>query len=377
MSMTRHERCLAAIHGQPVDRPPTYIPGIACEVASKILGRPVHTGTGSLHYAEVCSWLNGDNGHAEFEAKLFEDLAAVFRALNIDVYRMPWRNTSKPTRRLDEFTFLFGDPDGAYSIYEYNPESADFSPINVVNPSPRPYADAARQAIEARERDFARGVLDAFKISDEHKTLCAHYGNEFFVVGNGGSIGVGMDEEALMFLASEPAWVARDVMNQACHAVAFGQALHREQLPKVMIAGGDLAWQDGPFYSPAAFREVMLPALSYAMRELNRRDVHYVFRSDGNLWSLADMLFLKAACPGYGEVDRDAGMTAGELRKKYPQLVLWGNMSTARLAGESAAWVRAEARKIIAESGGTGYFHGPSNAIMKGTPAKNVEAMFS
>ena len=45
--------------------------------------------------------------------------------------------------------------------------------------------------------------------------------------------------------------------------------------------------------------------------------VHYYFRSDGNLWPLMDMLFSEAACPGYGETDRDAQMTVAAVRERY------------------------------------------------------------
>ena len=91
MGMTRHERCGAAISGRTVDRPPRYVCGIACEVSSRILGREAHTGTGSLHYAEADAWCKGDAAHEEFEQKVHQDIADVFRALDVDVFRMPWR----------------------------------------------------------------------------------------------------------------------------------------------------------------------------------------------------------------------------------------------------------------------------------------------
>jgi len=65
-------------------------------VASQILGRPAYTGTHSLHFAEVLAWWNGDAAHADFEAKLKEDLVAIHRMLDIDVYRFPWRMNVKP-----------------------------------------------------------------------------------------------------------------------------------------------------------------------------------------------------------------------------------------------------------------------------------------
>jgi hypothetical protein len=38
--------------------------------------------------------------------------------------------------------------------------------------------------------------------------------------------------------------------------------------------------------------------------------------------------------------------------------------------------VRAQAKAALSESGRRGYFQGCSNAIVQGTPAENVRAMF-
>lgn len=374
--MTRHARCRAAIAGEPVDRAPAYLPGISCAVASRLLGRPVHAGTGSLHYAEACAWMRGASAHAEFEAQLYDDLAAIFRALDIDVYRMPWRMRAQPARQLDEYTFLYGEPDGAHTIYRYNPHSTDFGPIASAGGNAEPYEVQLPRLLEAREAAIASGSLADVAITDEHRTLCARFGEEFFVLCEGGGISVGWGEEPLMLMASAPGLMQRDVMIQARHALALGQALAQSGFPRVLVAGGDMAGNGGPFYSPRSFREVMLPALNWLMHGLAACGVHYIFRSDGNLWPVADMLFGEAACPGYGEVDRDAGMTTARLRVRYPKLVIWGNMSVSQLASHSPAWVREEAQAMIEESAGSGYFHGPSNAILGDTPVENMVAFF-
>lgn len=375
--MTRHERCLAAIAGRPVDRAPTYLPGIACAVASDILGRPVHTGTGSLHYAEACAWMKGDAAHTDFEEQLLNDLVALYRALDIDVFRMPWREREKPARQVEAHTFVYGDPNGVHRVCQYNPDSADFGPIGGTYAAAADYETAFRQGVEAQEAHIHSGSLAGVDVSDEHRMLCRRFGDEFFVVCNGGGIHIGWTEDGLCLLASNPDLVRRSVTNQAQQAVALGRALAKRQLPNVLVAGGDLAGNDGPFYSPATFREVMLPPLKTALAELKAVGAHYMFRTDGNLWSVADMLFGEAGCPGYGEVDRDAGMTVAKLRARFPSLVIWGNASVNRLAKQTASEVRDEARAMLAESGGTGYFQGPSNAIMKGTPAQNVAALFA
>ena len=138
-----------------------------------------------------------------------------------------------------------------------------------------------------------------------------------------------------------------------------------------------MAGNRGPLYSVKSFREVVLPAYKHLLQHLNALGIHYVFRSDGNLWPVADLLFGEATCPGYGETDRDAGMNLGELRHRFPHLVVWGNVSSPFLQRAGVQQVKEECRRIIDESGGTGYFHGCSNAIVRGTPPDNVAAMFS
>lgn len=375
-AMTHSERCRAAIEGRAVDRAPRYIPGMACDVASRILGRRVNMGTGSLHYAETQALMQGEAAHREFEEKLFEDLADLNRALDVDVYRMPWRQTSKPAMQLDEYTFVFGDPDGDHSIARYAPESGDFGTVESVRKTQEPPEARLRRSVERTEAEWERTGGPAAQIADEHRRICARFGEEFFVPCNGGGFGVGIDAESLMLVATERDLVRRNMLLRARSAAALGRALAETPLPRVLVAGSDMAGNDGPFYSPATFRAVMLPALKLATAELAEVGVHYIFRSDGNLWAVADMLFAEAGCPGYGEVDRDATMTVGALRARYPELVIWNNFSSAKLRMESAAWVREEARRCVEESGGTRYFHGASNAILRDTPVENVEVMF-
>ena len=61
LSMSPYERCMATIEGRIADRVPAYTPSIACDVASKILGREAHTGSPTLWYADAKAWLAGKN----------------------------------------------------------------------------------------------------------------------------------------------------------------------------------------------------------------------------------------------------------------------------------------------------------------------------
>lgn len=377
-SLTRHERVARTLRGEPTDRAPAYVCGIASSVASAILGRKAHTGGGELRYAEVAAWADGEQAHAEFEARTLDDLQAIGRALDLDVFRMPWRMNSRPTRRIDKHTFLFGDENGAHSIWRYKPQSDDFGAVKTVH-APRVGSAWLEEEVARAEARLAQ-PFDPDAPAREFAAEQARFGREFFVVANGGGISVGYDPDYLMALSEEPDLMRRLMLAQAEGGIRKGEALARladKPSPVVLLGGGDLADTKKPFYSPEAFRDVVLPAYVRLVRRLDALGIHYVFRSDGNLWKLAEMLFREAGCHGFGEVDRDASMSAGALRARFPKLAIWGNFSSAFLAGASAADVKDEARRILDESGGAGCFQGCSNLIVHGTPPANVEALFS
>lgn len=374
-NLSRHERCFAAIAGKPLDRFPTYIPAIACDVTSRILGRPAFSGTGSLHYAEVRAWAQGDAAHADFEAQFLDDISALYRALDIDVFRMPVRMNVRPAKQLDELTFLFGEAGGDQSVWRYSPETGDFAAVQRMR-SPRSEHWLANE-VGRLETELDRMSQTPPSVPEEQLRTWKRFGEEFFVVCNGGGICIGFSEDDFMALAESPELMRRKLRVQAENGVRLGIALAQTDCPRVMLGGGDLASDRGLFYSMRSFREVVFPSYSHLLGRLNELGVHYVFRSDGNLCSIADLLFGEAACPGYGEVDRNAGMTVARLRKQFPKLVLWGNVASSFLQHATPPQVKEECRRILDETGGTGYFHGCSNAIVRGTPPANVEAMFS
>jgi len=372
-SHPRLGRSAATLAGRESDRAPLYLPAISCGVSSTILGRPVHTGTGSLHFAEVAAWADGDTAHAEFEGRLIEDLVAVHRALDLDVLRIPWRMNVRPDARIDDYTFRFGPENGEHTIWQYQPVTADFS---VSYQSPRVDSPETRLRKEVARLEAVDLVAAARAEIAPVAGLWRKHGGEFFVIGASAHIGVGLAPETLELMVAEPDLVRRWCLLQADFAIAVGRAVVEAGCPPVMLGGGDLAGKNGPFYSPAMFRDLVLPAYVKALAELNRLGVHYMFRSDGNLWPLADMIYGEAACPGYGETDRDASMTVAAVRARFPRLVIWGNVSSSLLARGTPGQVRDQAQAALAESGGRGYFQGCSNAIIQGTPVENVQAMF-
>ena len=372
--MNRHERCEKTIRCEATDRAPRYITGMADDVASEIVGRPIHAGTGLLHYAETLVTMQGEAAHQEFEERLLEGLAELFRTLDIDVYRIPWRQQRKPAKQIDEFTFVFGDPDGNHTVWQFSEQTGDFGAmqkVQVTDPE-----DDLRRSVEAMEKKLEEGAYECPVLAPDYRKVIERWGDEFFVLCNGGGIAIGNYPEDLMMLMTQPDLVKRRLNVAAEMAIGLARVVAKSGNPRVLVAGGDFAGTNGPMYSPDQFREFMLPPLTRIMDACRELDVHYFFRSDGNLWPVADMMFQEARIPGYGEVDRDATMTVGALREKYPELVIWNNLSCDKVQTRDAAWVREDARRCIEESKGVGYFQGTSNAIMPGTPVENVVAMF-
>ena len=372
-TLTPYERCLAAIEGRSPDRVPAYTPTICCDVASKILGREVSTGGPSLWYAEAKAWIAGEDAHAEFEQRYEEDLLALHRALGIEVFRYGWRRTVRPTAQIDAHTFLYGDPKGAHQVWRWDADVLNF--VQAVDTTPRLQPeDWPALAKQTQRTTDARAAWARAHAGVAEAELQRRLGEEMMVVAGGGGLSVGHDEPSLMACVLQPGAVADILDCQLEVALAQMQGIAARGI-KVVLGGGDMADKNGPMYSPAVFRSLILPRLKVLAARCSELGLHYVWRTDGKIWLVSDMIFLEAGVPGYGEVDRDAGMTVDAIRKCYPDLVLWGTISADLLWRGTPGEVYRTCRQIIADSGGKGYFHGCSNAVLPGTRPENVWAM--
>lgn len=372
--MTGLERSLAAIAGEIPDRVPMYMPTIACDVSSKILGREVHTGSPTLFYAIAKAWMRGENAYRDFQSQIDEDTLEISRVLKLDVIRYGWRHNARPVKQLDEYTFLYGDPEGVYEIWAYEPRAMNYSMIETNAPALNP--DDWPERAKAAQQNLPKAIEAArASIAVWPQAMQRRVGDEFLVLGTGGSFSVGLDEASLMACILEPGAVA-DMLDCQLEIALAGLEVSAAAGLKVVMGGGDMADNSGPMFSPEIFRELMVPRLKKFNDRAKELGVHYFWRSDGKLWLITDMLFNEAGVSGYGEVDFDASMTSRELRKRYPELVLWGNASAAKIHRGKAREVYDHALEVLEGAGPTRHFFGCSNAVMPGSPIENVEALF-
>jgi uroporphyrinogen decarboxylase len=274
---------------------------------------------------------------------------------------------------MDEYTFLSGDPDGAHQIWHWDQKTLNFHKTADTTPRRRP-EDWPRLARERQKRVEAEAERARENPAGREVKLQKRVGHEMMVVTHGGGMSIGYDEASLMACAMEPAAVGDILDCQLEIAIARMEGIARSGI-RVVMGGGDMAGKNGPLYSPQTFRDLILPRLKKLAARCNELGLHYVWRTDGNLWQVSDMIFDEAGVPGYGEVDRDAGMELGKIREKYPEVIVWANSSGGILRARGRNEVYDHCMEIMEESGGKRYFHGVSNTILPGTPPENVWAM--
>jgi len=364
----------AILNHQKPDKMPVYIPTVACSVASEILGKKVNTGSDSLHFAEELSWLSGEAAHDDFVETYHENIITLGRKLGIDILREGWRSSARPQKKIDDYTLLFSLENGAHIIKRFYPEEQSYGVIENT---------AQFRSVEELLENLKTQMKTSVEVSDNY--LKQKYDSQirlkkraspyFPLIAAAPGVGISMyDPLWLELIALEPDFLAEFFMHATETALKEIQFLHKQGF-SFLNGGGDLASNQGPVYSPHAFHKIFVPCYKKISNECNKYDMKYCYRTDGNIWALSDYMFGEAGIQAYGEVDRSASMTVGVIRKRYPQLLILGNNSSATLHDGTEMEVREETRAALEESGGYNYIPGPSNAIVHGTPVRNIFAM--
>jgi hypothetical protein len=372
--MTHRQRIEAAFAGRPTDRVPIFDQTVFSNVASAALGRPLDVGGGQLRYREVCSWLGGEAAHAEFVDKMLQDVAWLYRQVGYDMIRMPWRETRRPTSRIDDFTFLFGNREDVWAVCSYSPETGNWHEID--NYLRHEGADRLIQEMRGQVKAYDGAAPPDESAFTEWDRLVALAGPDFAAATGAGGIGFGMHEPAwLEALCLEPDLLRQWHDQHSDRQIAAIEGYHRHGA-SVCLAGGDFCYNAGPAYSPELFRRIVLPGLKRMVEACNRLGMHYIYRTDGDTWKVADLLFAEAGCHGYGEIDYSAGMRLKDLRRAYPHLCLFGNIDCAGvLVKGTPDDVRRAVDENLRETAGLGHVLGSSNSVIYETPPANYLAM--
>jgi len=377
--MTPRERVAAAFEGRPCDMIPVHHIHASSQVASALLGREAYVGGGIQQWREVSAWWQGEDAHTEFVERSFQDAIDLSMVLENDIIRPSyWRFNRRPTKRIDENTFLFEHGDESeWQVLRYDPPSEQCNLFPYRAQRPVTFEDIERE-VDAGERSLGEYRPSESWFDFEFQTQKL-FGDLYAIRIHGVGISLPLadagNEAWFEALILRPDLIARYLdlhVEHARHTIAFLASRGF----KYLFGGGDFASNDGPMYSPRHFHEFLAPRLRQITDICNSHGVYHLFASDGNLWPVADDIFGYAGTHGFYEIDRRAGMDLRKLHDRFPHLTTVGNVSSHTLHLGTKDDVVRETMEAIAE--GKRYSHtvvGVSNSIVPGTPMENLMAM--
>jgi len=368
------ERVLTTLAHREPDRVPYFEQGVASNVASDILGRPAHTGGGRFRRDGIEAAMRGSDAYAEYVQTLIQDWGDLIEELGFDVVTTPWAGGGAAAKKLDENTYLFGDPESDnWSIMCFNPQSDILYTVDSAEwRGGISHIERRVRAMEEWSKRRSKVTRDSFSVLQK---FIDRFGKER-AIGAGGLIVIPMEPAWLEAVGLRPDLVETylDISAEnTCDAID----VLAEMGVDLIWGGGDLASNSGPAYSPEDFHSLMLPRLKRIVDKCHEHGLPYIFRTDGVIWPIAQDLFVESGVDGYGEIDKQAGMDLGDVREKFPHLVLWGNVDCGHtLTSGTVEDVIAETKDCIDKAApGGGYILGSSNVIHSGVPTKNFLAM--
>ncbi|MBT7097782.1 hypothetical protein HN937_10440, partial [Candidatus Poribacteria bacterium] len=162
--MTPKQRVLATFRGEATDRVPTHHITFSSRVASELLGRDAHVGGGMQQWREARALWQGPDAHEEFIERSYRDAIDLAKAVGNDIVRVTyWRMNTKPSDRIDEHTYRYGERrvmrfDTATELYQ------DVGGVAVAGPSPEDIEESvtrserSAEAYTPTEAEFATEV---------------------------------------------------------------------------------------------------------------------------------------------------------------------------------------------------------------------------
>lgn len=142
------------------------------------------------------------------------------------------------------------------------------------------------------------------------------------------------------------------------------------------LTADDIAYKNGPLFSPAWLRRVFMPRLKRLNDAWHEHGTLCIFHSDGNLFPVLDDL-IATGIDGLNPLEVLAGMTPAAVRAKYPDLVLTGGIDVSQLLTYGTpAEVREACREAIRATGGRGYMMGSTTELHWDVKLENAIAMF-
>ena len=372
-NMNSKERVKKVFEHQVPDKVPVFEQLVVSRVASKILGRHAYTGGGEFSRDMLEAEM--ENRRDWIVKRHIEDVIELYQKLDMDVVPvglMPGKE--KPDslpKKLDENTYCYGEPNDQenYRIVKFDTVSGQlFTPND-------PALNQSIEDLEATEENLRNNLNqeitfdpDGWEMVDEvvkrlggEKSICI-----------GQAMGIPIQSAWLQAALLRPDLVELQLDNSLHYVLAYVEEATKHGIDFIN-GGGDLADTKGVVYSPKIFREMVLPRFQKLVARCHQLGLPYIFRTDGNVWPIANDLFVSSGVDGFGEIQPTAGMDLARLKKEFPNLILWGNLDCGdTLINGSKEEIEKEVKECFEKGKPNGnYIFGSSNSIHWGVPAEN------
>lgn len=280
-------------------------------------------------------------------------------------------------RKIGENTWEFRDG----TVVKYSEITADITKVHNPNVGKRQYTPADFE----KEPDIAPVDESCFEVVD---ALIAEFGRDRFLMGPSGSeVGIylldGNIEEGgegfaygLMQYLDNPETVRAAIL----YEVKRNNLLDRFYIRPGQDAvgwGQDFASTQGPFISPAMFREFALPGIRARVENIHATyGLPVMKHACGNNTKLLDM-FVEAGYDAYQSIQKSAGMDLALIKEKYGKhFVPWGGIPVEHLVSGTPGDIRREVRQAMESyKPGGRYIFGSTHSIAVGTKHENFMTM--
>ena len=143
---------------------------------------------------------------------------------------------------------------------------------------------------------------------------------------------------------------------------------------EVVMAGDDICYNSGPFFSPAWFDEHYLPRLARIMDAYHDKGITVMFHTDGNAMPLLSGL-VDAGIDGLNPIEVVAGMDIPEIHRRHPKLFMVGGIDVSYLLPFGTPQQVADATKKAIDDAEGRIMIGSSTELQNGVPLANFLAM--
>lgn len=361
--MLPKERMIAALEFSRPDRIPVGETGIDYTITEQALGRP------TLYRAKWKEYQALWQGRRdEYVASCKRDIVALARKFEHDfvpVFLVPSRY-KKPAEPEFIAEYKWRLPDGR--VYQFSPQT-EGHPFLIDAP------DATLDQLQPIPVEIDDSELELV----EH--VVKELGNTHFILGRV-AFGAGIFpldkyrfEFLLLGMVDQPELMRRLFEIETAYAVATGEMMLEAGCDGFMELS-DIAGNNGPFMSPAMFREYIFPGLRAAAEAAHARGKYFIKHTDGNTWPVLDMM-IEAGIDGWHGLQPLIGMALPELQARYGgQLCFFGGVDVHTLVAGSEQDVEQEVRLAIESAppdGGLVLTAG--NTLMVGVKYNNYLAM--